>query len=67
MVESTRKLLSKTGMKIDDIDLIEVNEAFASQSIAVSRELGWNMDRVDVNGGAIATAILLVHPVQKLW
>jgi acetyl-CoA C-acetyltransferase len=58
-VGSTRKALSKCGLKIDDIDLIEANEAFASQSIAVMRELGLKQDRVNVNGGAIA----LGHPV----
>ena len=58
-VASTKKVLEKTGMSIDDMDLIEANEAFAAQSIAVARDLGFNMDKVNVNGGAIA----LGHPV----
>lgn len=56
---STEKLLRRTGLKVSDIDLIELNEAFASQSLAVIRALGLPMDRVNVNGGAIA----LGHPV----
>lgn len=58
-VESTRKLLKKLNMTIDDIDLIEANEAFAAQSIAVKRELGIPEEKLNVNGGAIA----LGHPV----
>ena len=58
-VESTRKLLMKLDMTIDDIDLIEGNEAFAAQSIAVKRELGIPDHMLNVNGGAIA----LGHPV----
>ena len=58
-VASTKKVLEKTGMSIDDMDLIEANEAFAAQSIAVARDLCFNMDKVNVNGGAIA----LGHPV----
>ena len=58
-VFSTRKVLEMTGMTIDDIDLIEANEAFAAQSLAVGRELKWNPEKVNVNGGAIA----LGHPV----
>lgn len=58
-VASTKKVLDKTGMSIDDIDLIEANEAFAAQSIAVGRDLGFNLDKLNVNGGAIA----LGHPV----
>lgn len=54
-----RTLLDKAGMKLDDIDLIELNEAFAAQSLAVGRELDWEETRVNVNGGAIA----LGHPV----
>ena len=56
---STKKLLKKLGMKIDDIDLIELNEAFASQSLAVMRDLNLDPEKVNVNGGAIA----LGHPV----
>ncbi len=58
-VASTKKVLAQTGLTIDDMDLIEANEAFAAQSVAVARDLGFNMDKVNVNGGAIA----LGHPV----
>ena len=58
-VESTRKLLKKIDMTLDNIDLIEANEAFATQSIAVKRELGIPDEKLNVNGGAIA----LGHPV----
>ena len=53
------KLLDKTGMKIDDFDLIELNEAFAVQPIAVMKELGMNPDKVNIHGGAVA----LGHPI----
>jgi acetyl-CoA acyltransferase len=55
----TRKILEKTGMSIDDFDLFEVNEAFASVVLAWQKETGANMDKVNVNGGAIA----LGHPL----
>jgi acetyl-CoA acyltransferase len=58
-VPAVRKLLAKTGLKIDEIDLYEVNEAFASQAVYCVRELGLPVDRVNVNGGAIA----LGHPL----
>jgi acetyl-CoA acetyltransferase family protein len=58
-IPATRKLLDRNGMKIDDIDLFEVNEAFASVLAAWQRELEPDMDRVNVNGGAIA----LGHPL----
>ena len=58
-VAATKKGLAKTGLKVEDFDLIEANEAFAAQSIAVARELGFNKDVLNVNGGAIA----LGHPV----
>lgn len=58
-VASTRKLLEKTGKSIDEIDLIEANEAFAAQALAVGQQLGWNPEKVNVNGGAIAIG----HPV----
>jgi acetyl-CoA C-acetyltransferase len=60
-VPATRRALEKAGMTVDDIDLIEANEAFAAQSIAVARDLGWEntMEKVNVNGGAIA----LGHPI----
>ncbi|WP_225986086.1 thiolase family protein [Psychrobacillus glaciei] len=53
-VYSTRKLLKKTGLSIDDFDIIEINEAFAAQSLACIRELGIDIDKVNPNGGAIA-------------
>ncbi|MFN8635613.1 MAG: thiolase family protein [Chloroflexota bacterium] len=53
------KLLKKTGTSLDDYDLIEVNEAFAAQILANGKSLGWDWDRVNVNGGAIA----LGHPI----
>jgi acetyl-CoA C-acetyltransferase len=59
-VPATRKALEKAGMTLDQIDLIELNEAFASQSLACIRELGMDMAKVNVNGGAIA----LGHPVS---
>jgi acetyl-CoA C-acetyltransferase len=58
-VYSIRKILGKTGLTVDDIDLIEANEAFAAQAIAVGKLLEWDAARVNVNGGAIA----LGHPV----
>ena len=58
-VASTRKVLAKTGMEIKDFDLIEANEAFAAQSLAVGRDLGFDTSKLNVNGGAIA----LGHPV----
>jgi acetyl-CoA C-acetyltransferase len=53
-VEATRKALKKAGWSIGDVDLLEVNEAFAVQAVAVTRELGVNPERVNVNGGAVA-------------
>ena len=58
-VPASRQAMEKAGLKIEDIDLVEANEAFAAQSIAVARELGFDMAKVNVNGGAIA----LGHPV----
>lgn len=58
-VPATRKALAKAGWSIGDLDLIEANEAFASQSLAVAKELGWDAGKVNVNGGAIA----LGHPI----
>ena len=58
-VPACRQAMAKAGVTIDDIDLIEANEAFAAQSIAVGRELGFDMAKVNVNGGAIAIG----HPV----
>ena len=58
-VAATNKVLKKTGLSLDNIDLIEANEAFAAQSVAVAKDLGFDMNKVNVNGGAIA----LGHPV----
>jgi 3-oxoadipyl-CoA thiolase len=58
-VPAVRKLLARTGVAIEDVDLVELNEAFASQSVAVVRELGLDPERVNVNGGAIAIG----HPL----
>ena len=58
-VASTKKALAKADLTIDDMDLIEANEAFAAQSVAVARDLKFDMSKVNVNGGAIA----LGHPV----
>ena len=58
-VAATKKVMAKTGLTVDDMDLIEANEAFAAQSVAVAKELKFNPDKLNVNGGAIA----LGHPV----
>ena len=58
-VAATKKVMARTGMKIEDFDVIEANEAFAAQSVAVGRELGFDLSKLNVNGGAIA----LGHPV----
>ena len=53
-VASTKKVMAKTGMTVADMDLVEANEAFAAQSIAVGEALGFDKDKLNVNGGAIA-------------
>jgi acetyl-CoA C-acetyltransferase len=58
-IPATRKALEKAGWKIGDLDLVEANEAFAAQALAVNKDLGWNPDIVNVNGGAIAIG----HPI----
>lgn len=58
-VSATRRCLAKAGWSVADLDLIEANEAFAAQALAVAHELQWDMDKVNVNGGAIA----LGHPI----
>ena len=58
-VVATKRVLAKTGLTIDDFDLYEANEAFAAQSVAVGKELKFDMDKLNVNGGAIAIG----HPV----
>ena len=75
-IPASRQALSKAGLTIDDMDLIEANEAFAAQSIAVARELKFDMDKVNVNGGAISIGhpvgasgariiVTLLHEMQK--
>ncbi len=58
-IPASRKALEKAGWTVDDLDLIEANEAFAAQALAVNKDLGWDTDKVNVNGGAIA----LGHPI----
>ena len=58
-IPATRRCLDKAGWRVEELDLIESNEAFAAQALVVARELGWDMARVNVNGGAIA----LGHPI----
>ncbi len=58
-IPASRMALEKAGWTVDDLDLIEANEAFAAQACAVNRDLGWDTDKVNVNGGAIA----LGHPI----
>ena len=58
-VSATRRCLDKAGWSIGQLDLIEANEAFAAQSLAVAKDLQWDLDKVNVNGGAIA----LGHPI----
>jgi len=58
-VEAVPKVLARTGLSLADIDLVELNEAFASQSLAVIRKLGLDPEKVNINGGAIA----LGHPL----
>ena len=58
-IPASRKALAKAGWTVDDLDLVEANEAFAAQALAVNKDLGWNPDIVNVNGGAIAIG----HPV----
>ncbi|MGP9686816.1 acetyl-CoA C-acetyltransferase [Halomonas sp. AOP25-F1-15] len=56
---ATRRCLEKAGWSLDDLDLIEANEAFAAQALSVNKELGWDVSKVNVNGGAIAIG----HPI----
>lgn len=75
-IPASRKALEKAGWTVDDLDLIEANEAFAAQALAVNKELGWDTDKVNVNGGAIAIGhpvgasgarilVTLLHEMQK--
>ena len=58
-IDAVQRLMKKMGVKIDHFDLIEANEAFAAQAVADGKALGWDWDRVNVNGGAVA----LGHPI----
>ncbi|WP_323037519.1 acetyl-CoA C-acetyltransferase [Pararhodobacter sp.] len=58
-IHASRKALAKAGWKAEDLDLVEANEAFAAQACAVNKDMGWNPERVNVNGGAIAIG----HPI----
>ncbi|MGD9728165.1 MAG: acetyl-CoA C-acetyltransferase, partial [Nitrospiraceae bacterium] len=58
-VEAIRLVLKHTGLSLEDIDLFEINEAFSAVSLAINRELGLDVDKVNVNGGAVA----LGHPI----
>ncbi|WP_067338287.1 acetyl-CoA C-acetyltransferase [Stappia indica] len=58
-IPASRKALAKAGWKVEDLDLVEANEAFAAQACAVNKDMGWNPDIVNVNGGAIAIG----HPI----
>ncbi len=75
-IPASRKALEKAGWSISDLDLVEANEAFAAQACAVNKDLGWNPDIVNVNGGAIALGhpigasgsrvlVTLIHEMQK--
>jgi len=75
-IPSTRKVLARVGWKPDDLDLVEANEAFAAQALAVNKDLGWDTTKVNVNGGAIAIGhpigasgarvlVTLLHEMQK--
>lgn len=75
-IPATRKALERAGWSVSDLDLVEANEAFAAQALAVNKDLGWNPDIVNVNGGAIAIGhpigasgarvlVTLLHEMQK--
>jgi acetyl-CoA C-acetyltransferase len=75
-IPASRKALEKAGWKVSDLDLIEANEAFAAQALAVNKDMGWDPDKVNVNGGAIAIGhpigasgtrvlVTLLHEMQK--
>jgi acetyl-CoA C-acetyltransferase len=75
-IPSTRKALARAGWKADDLDLVEANEAFAAQALAVNKDLAWDTSKVNVNGGAIAIGhpigasgarvlVTLLHEMQK--
>ncbi len=75
-IPASRKALEKAGWSVSDLDLVEANEAFAAQALAVNKDMGWDADKVNVNGGAIAIGhpigasgtrvlVTLLHEMQK--
>ena len=75
-VPAVQLVLERAGLKVDEIDVFEVNEAFAAQALAVNRDMAWNTEIVNVNGGAIAIGhpigasgarilVTLLHEMQK--
>jgi len=75
-IPASRAALKKAGWNVQDLDLVEANEAFAAQAISVNREVGWDTSKVNVNGGAIAIGhpigasgarvlVTLLHEMQK--
>jgi acetyl-CoA C-acetyltransferase len=75
-IPSSRRALEKAGWKVADLDLVEANEAFAAQACAVNKDMGWDPEIVNVNGGAIAIGhpigasgarvlVTLLHEMQK--
>ncbi len=66
-VHATRRCLERAGWRLDEVDLIEANEAFAARAISVGRVLEWDERRVNVNGGRLRWAILLGHPAVVFW
>ena len=75
-IPASRKALEKAGWKASDLDLVEANEAFAAQACAVNKDMGWDVEKVNVNGGAIAIGhpigasgarvlVTLVHEMQR--
>src|SRR3546814_10016209 len=61
-IPASRAALKKAGWKASDLDLVEANEAFAAQACAVNKDMGWDTDKVNVNGGAIAIG----HPIGEI-
>jgi acetyl-CoA C-acetyltransferase len=75
-IPATRKVLARAGWKVDNLDLVEANEAFAAQALAVNKDISWDTSKVNVNGGAIAIGhpigasgarvlVTLLHEMQK--
>ncbi len=75
-IPASKLALQKAGWQVGDLDLVEANEAFASQAIAVNKEMGWDVSKVNVNGGAIALGhpngasgarvlVTLIHEMKK--